>query len=166
MLTAREFCCFLPISFGALPCFLPTDSLIFSFNREQFIIFIETENCSICKVLTMPPQKKDSKSTAKGTTQPSEASTQRHPQKAGISSPVRFSLAVLSSLALNSGLFALTSSIHLDELQHVSKPLNSCDLGGLLAWRAFEVGLAWVLGYDGNAYSLLSCKNITGKDMS
>ena len=114
----------------------------------------------------MPPQKKDSKSAAKETTRPSQASTQQHLRKAGISSPVRFLLTVVSSLALNSGLVALTSSIHLDELQHVSKPLNSCDLGGLLAWRAFEVGLAWVLGYDGNAYSLLSCINITGKDMS
>lgn len=113
----------------------------------------------------MPPQKKGSKSAAKGTTRPSEASTQQH-KKAGISSPVRFFLAVLSSLALNSGLFALTSSIHLNELQYVSKPLNSCDLGGLLAWRAFEVGLAWVLGYDGIVYSLLACRQTTGKGMS
>ena len=120
----------------------------------------------------MPSQKKDSKSAAKGTTSTprspkTSSSTQQHPRKAGISSPVRFVLAVLSSLALNSGLLALTSSIHLDELQSVSKPLNSCDLGGLLAWRAFEIGLAWVLGYDGNdIYFLCSCVLITGENMS
>jgi hypothetical protein len=57
---------------------------------------------------------------------------------------------VLSSLALSSGLFFLTSGIHLDELRTVSKPLNSpWEIGSLLVWRAVEVGLAWLLGYDG-----------------
>lgn len=98
----------------------------------------------------MPSHKKGSKSSPEGATRPAKDSTQQA-KKSQISAPVRFLLVVLSSLVLSSGLFSLTLQIHLDELRTVSKPLDSwSNVGGLLAWRAVEVGLAWVLGYDGN----------------
>lgn len=99
----------------------------------------------------MPSHKKNTKSTSAGGTRPTQ---ELQTGKSRISSPVRFILVVLSSLALSSGLFLLTSGIHLDELRAVSKPLDSpWEIGGLLAWRAVEVGLAWILGYDGMSLS-------------
>lgn len=57
---------------------------------------------------------------------------------------------------LSSGLFTITSRIHLDELRTVGKPLNSwLEVVGLLAWRAVEVGLTWSLGYDGKTRFIL-----------
>ncbi|PWY92471.1 hypothetical protein BO70DRAFT_391875 [Aspergillus heteromorphus CBS 117.55] len=62
---------------------------------------------------------------------------------------VRFALAVFSSLVLSSTLFTLTTGITLGDLGRVSKHLETWwEVGGLMAWKAVEVGLAWVLGYD------------------
>lgn len=106
----------------------------------------------------MSPPKNDAKSSATGSTRAAKG-TQQVSQKKHISSPARFLLVVLSSLVLSSGLFALTSHIHSDELRTVGKPLDSWEVGGLLAWRAVEVGLTWLLGYDGNAFSLLNASS-------
>lgn len=112
----------------------------------------------------MSPKKNDAKSSASvsGSTRAAKG-TQQSSQEKRISSPVRFLLVVLSSLGLSSGLFTLTSRIHLDELRTVGKPLDSWwEVGGLLAWRAVEVGLTWLLGYDGNAFLLHfgSCESL------
>ncbi|KAJ5887839.1 hypothetical protein N7495_007880 [Penicillium taxi] len=65
-------------------------------------------------------------------------------------SPVRFCLAVLSSLVLSSALFTFSSSLVGNHIGHVSKHLEEWwEVAGLLAWRVAEVGLAWVLGFDG-----------------
>lgn len=108
----------------------------------------------------MSPQKNDAQSSgASGSTRAAKG-TQQAPQEKRISSPARFLFVVLSSLVLSSGLFTLTSRIHLDELRTVGKPLNSwLEVGGLLAWRAVEVGLTWLLGYDG-----ISHLNLLGRE--
>lgn len=63
---------------------------------------------------------------------------------------VRFILAVFGSLALSSTLFSLTTGITLGELGRVSKHLETWwEVGGLMAWKAVEVGLAWIMGFDG-----------------
>ncbi|GLB11401.1 hypothetical protein AtubIFM57258_008271 [Aspergillus tubingensis] len=63
---------------------------------------------------------------------------------------VRFVLAVLGSLTLSSTLFSLTTGITLGELGRVSKHLETWwEVGGLMAWKAVEVGLAWIMGFDG-----------------
>ena len=101
--------------------------------------------------LSMPFEKTNTQSPAMGTMQHARDSTQKTLRGARIPSPVMFLLVVLSSLGISSGLLALTSSIHRDELRSVGKPIDSWwHVGGLLAWRAFEVGLAWLLGYDCN----------------
>jgi hypothetical protein len=68
---------------------------------------------------------------------------------ARIPSPARFFLVVLSSLVVSSVLFTLTSSLTLNDLGLVSKHREEWwEVGGLVAWRAVEVGLAWVVGLD------------------
>ncbi|KAL2835538.1 hypothetical protein BJY01DRAFT_252558 [Aspergillus pseudoustus] len=67
-----------------------------------------------------------------------------------IPSPARLVLAVLASLALSSTLFTLTSQVTLGELGRVSKHFEEWwEVGGLMAWKAVEIGLAWILGFDG-----------------
>lgn len=67
-----------------------------------------------------------------------------------IPSPARFVLVVLSSLVLSSVLFTLTSSFTVGDLGPISRHLEEWwEVGGLIGWRALEVGLTWVLGYDG-----------------
>ncbi|KAL4873466.1 hypothetical protein BDV12DRAFT_182277 [Aspergillus spectabilis] len=67
-----------------------------------------------------------------------------------IPSAARFLLVILSSLVLSSTLFTITYPVTLGELGRVSKHLEEWwEVGGLLAWKAVEVGLAWVLGFDG-----------------
>ncbi|KAL4979235.1 hypothetical protein BDW66DRAFT_127924 [Aspergillus desertorum] len=62
----------------------------------------------------------------------------------------RFSLVIISSLALSSTLFTLTSPITLGELGRVSRHLEEWwEVGGLMAWKAVEVALAWALEFDG-----------------
>lgn len=66
-----------------------------------------------------------------------------------IPSPARFILVVLSSLIASSVLFTLTSTLTVGDLGPISKHLEEWwEVGGLIAWRAVEVGLAWVLGFD------------------
>lgn len=100
----------------------------------------------------MAPRKKD----AVGTTSPQKSSAddaKDPPPKTlveKIPSPARLLLVVVSSLALSSTLFTLTSRITLGELRFVSKHLEEWwEVWGLVAWKAVEVGLAWVLGFDG-----------------
>lgn len=70
-----------------------------------------------------------------------------------VPSPVRFLLVVFNSLLLSSVLFTMTSSVTLGELGRVSKHLEAWwEVGGLMLWKAVEVGLAWVLGFDGELY--------------
>lgn len=67
-----------------------------------------------------------------------------------IPSLARFLLVVLSSLIVSSVLFTLTSTLTVGDLGPISKHLEEWwEVGGLIAWRAVEVGLAWVLGFDG-----------------
>lgn len=67
-----------------------------------------------------------------------------------IPSPARFGLLVLSSLVLSSALFTLTSPITVGDLSTVSKHLeNWWEVGGLIAWKAVELGLVWIAGFDG-----------------
>ncbi|KAB8266995.1 hypothetical protein BDV30DRAFT_231989 [Aspergillus minisclerotigenes] len=74
--------------------------------------------------------------------------SERIPQSA------RFVLVVLSSLALSAGFFSLTSGDTLGELGDVSRHLEAWwEVGGLTAWKAVEVGLAWILGFDGRDVS-------------
>ncbi|KAL2827081.1 hypothetical protein BDW59DRAFT_171607 [Aspergillus cavernicola] len=67
-----------------------------------------------------------------------------------IPSLARFFLVIISSLALSSTLFTLTSRVTLGELGHVSKHFEEWwEVGGLMGWKAVEVGLAWMMGLDG-----------------
>lgn len=80
-----------------------------------------------------------------GTTAPHQVS-----RVSKIPSPVRFVLVVLSSLILSSLLFTFASEITEGDLAPVSKHLETWwEVGGLIAWRAVELGLAWILGFDG-----------------
>lgn len=68
---------------------------------------------------------------------------------ARIPSPARFLLVVVGSLIVSSVLFTLTANLTQGELGLVSKHLEEWwEVGGLVAWRAVEVGLAWILGFD------------------
>lgn len=69
--------------------------------------------------------------------------------------PVRYALVVLSSLYLSSALFTLSSHIT-GELARVSKHFEAWwQVGGLVAWRAVEVGLMWILGFNGSIFPSL-----------
>ncbi|CAG8939502.1 unnamed protein product [Penicillium salamii] len=79
-----------------------------------------------------------------------EATDAQSSPLASIPSPARFVLVVLSSLVLSSVLFTLTSSFTVGDLGPISRHLEEWwEVGGLIGWRALEVGLTWVLGYDG-----------------
>lgn len=68
---------------------------------------------------------------------------------AHIPSPARFFLVVLSSLIVSSVLFTVTASFTVGDLGLVSKHLEEWwEVGGLMAWKAVEIGLAWILGFD------------------
>lgn len=76
--------------------------------------------------------------------------TRRKSRWARIPSPVRFVLVVLMSLVLSSALFTATAEVTLGDLGVVSKHLEEWwEVGGLMAWKALELGLAWTLGFDG-----------------
>jgi len=80
------------------------------------------------------------------------------PVRSRLPSSARFSLVVLSSLIVSSVLFTLTSSVTAGDLGLVSKHLEEWwEVGGLVAWRAVEVGLAWGLGLD----SELKCLGVS-----
>jgi hypothetical protein len=106
----------------------------------------------------MSPRKKEVLSAVTATADPSaEESTSNLRQKTQlerIPSPARFVLVVLSSLALSAGFFSLASETALGELGGVSRHLEAWwEVGGLTAWKAVEVGLAWILGFDGESIS-------------
>jgi hypothetical protein len=64
----------------------------------------------------------------------------------------------LSSLIVSSILFTLTSSLTLGDLGPISKHLEEWwEVGVLIGWRAVEVGVAWVLGFDGKQSSTAPC---------
>ena len=68
---------------------------------------------------------------------------------ARIPSLARFFLVVVGSLLVSSVLFTFTSRLTRGDHGLVSKHLEEWwEVGGLVAWRAVEVGLAWVLGFD------------------
>ncbi|KAL4885091.1 hypothetical protein BJY04DRAFT_181363 [Aspergillus karnatakaensis] len=77
-----------------------------------------------------------------------------------IPSPARFVLVIISSLLLSSTLFTVTSPVTLGSLGRVSRHLEEWwEVGGLMAWKTVEVGLAWILGFDARdvlAFSFLT----------
>ncbi|PYH90124.1 hypothetical protein BO71DRAFT_388245 [Aspergillus ellipticus CBS 707.79] len=98
----------------------------------------------------MSPRKKDAvTAAAESSADIVQASLPKRTQLERIPPAVRFTLAVFSSLALSSTLFTLTTGLTLGELSRVSKHLDTWpEVGGLMAWKAVEVGLTWILGYD------------------
>jgi hypothetical protein len=53
-------------------------------------------------------------------------------------------------MLMSSVLFTYTSSLTLGDLGPISKHLEEWwEVGVLIAWRFAEVGVAWVLGFDG-----------------
>ncbi|KAE8155991.1 hypothetical protein BDV40DRAFT_306493 [Aspergillus tamarii] len=106
----------------------------------------------------MSPRKKEvlSAVTATADTRADEPANElrRKTQLERIPQSARFVLVVLSSLVLSAGFFSLTSGDTLGELGAVSRHLEAWwEVGGLTAWKAMEVGLAWVLGFDGRDVS-------------
>ncbi|KAF9891161.1 hypothetical protein FE257_005097 [Aspergillus nanangensis] len=102
----------------------------------------------------MAPRKKEALSAAKATVESVEHEARKLQQKARsldrMHPVVRFVLVLITSLALNSALFTLTSSVTLGELGSVSKHLQEWwEVAGLIAWKAVEIGLAMVMGFDG-----------------
>jgi hypothetical protein len=61
----------------------------------------------------------------------------------------RFSLVILSSLVLSSGLLTVFSLQTAGHLAGISKHLEEWwEIVGLILWRATELGLAWIFGFD------------------
>lgn len=116
----------------------------------------------------MAPRKKDVVATS--SPQKSSADVAKEPPPKTlverIPLPARLLLVVISSLALSSTLFTLTSRVTLGELRFVSKHLEEWwEVWGLVAWKAVEVGLAWVLGFDGELH-ISSYRFIIGRSWS
>lgn len=64
-------------------------------------------------------------------------------------SAARFFSVLVSSLLLSTICFTLTAGLNRDDLALISKHLEGWEeVGGLLAWRAAEIGLSWGLGFD------------------
>ena len=62
---------------------------------------------------------------------------------------IRFSLVLFSSLVLSSGLLTVFSLQTAGHLAGISKHLEEWwEIVGLILWRATELGLAWVFGFD------------------
>ncbi|KAH8692709.1 hypothetical protein BGW36DRAFT_385016 [Talaromyces proteolyticus] len=62
----------------------------------------------------------------------------------------RYLLLVLGSLFLSSTLLTISTPQTAGHLAGVSKHLEEWwEVGGLIAWRALELGLVWVFGFDG-----------------
>ncbi|KAJ6004944.1 hypothetical protein N7540_012743 [Penicillium herquei] len=97
----------------------------------------------------MAPAKKSVSSNESPKQDFTEALAPVVPHLARIPTPARFLLVVLSSLALSSVLFTLTSGLTVGDLGLVSKHLEEWwEVAGLMSWRAVEVGLVWILGFD------------------
>ncbi|PGH04981.1 hypothetical protein AJ79_06938 [Helicocarpus griseus UAMH5409] len=61
----------------------------------------------------------------------------------------RYAGIILSSLALSTILFSLSTCVTRGDLAWTSRHFNSWwQVGGLLAWRTVELTAAWLLGYD------------------
>ncbi|KAL1857944.1 hypothetical protein Plec18167_001652 [Paecilomyces lecythidis] len=98
----------------------------------------------------MPSRKSAVSNSPKASRKSSKKESTPQSHSEGIPAPARFALAVLSSLVLSSALFTATSVVTIGDLGFVSKHLEKWwEVGGLIAWRAVELGLAWVLGFDG-----------------
>lgn len=62
---------------------------------------------------------------------------------------VRFALVISSSLVLSSVLLTVFSLQTAGHLAGISKHLEEWwEIAGLILWRATELGLAWVFGFD------------------
>lgn len=100
----------------------------------------------------MPPKKKSSSGGDRARPARELKETLTAPAQtrlARIPSPARFFLVVLGSLVASSILFTITARWTVGDLGLVSKHLEEWwEVGGLMGWRAVEVGLAWVLGFD------------------
>ena len=82
------------------------------------------------------------------------------PSLAHIPSPARFALVVFGSLIVSSVLFTLSADVTQGELGLVSKHLEEWwEVGGLVAWKAAEVGLTWSLGFD-STWNVLGFRHI------
>ncbi|KAE8390507.1 hypothetical protein BDV23DRAFT_172319 [Aspergillus alliaceus] len=109
-------------------------------------------------VEAMSPRKKEVLSvvtaTADSGAEEPESRLRQKTRLERIPQPARFVLVVLSSLALSAGFFSLTSGATLGELGGVSRHLEAWwEVGGLTVWKGVEVGVAWVLGFDGRDVS-------------
>lgn len=62
---------------------------------------------------------------------------------------IRYAFVLLTSLYLSSGLFTLTSETTLNKLDPLSRNIEDWEVGGLVAWKAIELGLAWIMGLNG-----------------
>ncbi|OJJ51640.1 hypothetical protein ASPZODRAFT_55153 [Penicilliopsis zonata CBS 506.65] len=103
---------------------------------------------SFCEKKTMPARSK--KHVASSVSRSDRAALQPESSLARIPSPVRFLLVVVSSLVLSSVLFTFSADVTLGDLGAVSKHLEEWwEVGGLVGWKAVELGLAWMLGFDG-----------------
>ncbi|KAE8150141.1 hypothetical protein BDV25DRAFT_117042 [Aspergillus avenaceus] len=102
----------------------------------------------------MSPRKKEvlSAVTATADSSPEYYSSSTLPEKSlreRIHPLAKFFLVVTSSLALSALCFSFTSGATLDQLRKVSRHLEAWwEVGGLTMWRAVEIGLAWILGFD------------------
>lgn len=76
--------------------------------------------------------------------------SEQKPRATVTRSLTRFLLFVVSSFASNAILISLKSGSSFSDLGAVSKQLDAWwEVGGLVAWRAFELGVAWLLDLDG-----------------
>ncbi|KAN0070075.1 hypothetical protein V8E54_011656 [Elaphomyces granulatus] len=80
----------------------------------------------------------------------SQASSCSHMSPDKLSSAARFGLLLLGSLFLSSLLYSPTLGIMMWDLSFVSKHLDEWwQVAGLVAWKGLELGLAWLLKFDG-----------------
>lgn len=112
----------------------------------------------------MTPRKKDVLSSVTATADNADKPANDLRQKTQLNripQSARFVLVVLSSLALSAGFFSFTSGATLGELGGVSRHLEAWwEVGGLTAWKAVEVGLAWILGFDGELPLFSNCLHL------
>lgn len=71
-------------------------------------------------------------------------------QPSAVNSLVAFLSLVVGNLTLSAMLFTLTFEITFNELASVSRHVDAWgEVGALIAWKAFELGLAWMFDFDG-----------------
>lgn len=72
-------------------------------------------------------------------------------------SPLRFPLLVVLSLSLSSLLYSFAAGYTAGELASVSRSLNEWwEVGALVGWRTFELGLGWGSNFDSYDLAALS----------